>query len=100
LQARPEEAAMRGLQLPIASERNESIQPPNRAIDWPAIERDYRSGHLSLRALGRKFACAHSTIANFAARHGWARNGHVPVEVSEIVSASERSEDPTNIRTS
>ena len=43
------------------------------AIDWLAIERDYRAGLLSLRALGQKHGCSHSTIANFAGRHGWTR---------------------------
>jgi uncharacterized protein YjcR len=43
------------------------------AIDWLAIERDYRAGLLSLRALGQKHGCSHSTIANFASRHGWIR---------------------------
>jgi hypothetical protein len=45
----------------------------NMAIDWLAIERDYRAGLLSLRALGQKHGCSHSTIANFAGRHGWTR---------------------------
>jgi hypothetical protein len=43
-------------------------------IDWPAIERDYRSGSYSLRALALKHGCSHSAIANFAGRHGWSRN--------------------------
>ena len=44
-------------------------------IDWLAIERDYRAGELSLRALAEKHGCSHSTIANFAGRHGWSRVG-------------------------
>jgi uncharacterized protein YjcR len=53
--------------------RKRSFRPRNMAIDWLAIERDYRAGLLSLRALGEKHGCSHSTIANFASRHGWAR---------------------------
>ena len=45
-------------------------------IDWTAVERDYRAGRLSLRALGEKHGCSHSTIANFASRHAWSRNAH------------------------
>jgi len=45
-----------------------------RDIDWPAIERDYRAGLLSLRDLAEKHDCAHSTIANYAGRHGWTRS--------------------------
>jgi hypothetical protein len=47
----------------------------NRSIDWDAVERDYRAGRLSLRQLGQKHRCSHSTIANFASRHGWRRDG-------------------------
>ena len=53
--------------------RSRSFRRRNRAIDWLAIERDYRAGLMSLRALGQKHGCSHSTIANFASRHGWAR---------------------------
>jgi hypothetical protein len=45
-----------------------------RDIDWNAIECDYRTGSLSLRELAVKHGCSHSAIANFAGRHGWARN--------------------------
>ena len=43
-------------------------------IDWAAVEVDYRAGRLSLRELGEKHGCSHSTIANFASRHAWSRN--------------------------
>ena len=45
-----------------------------RDIDWPAVERDYRSGSFSLRELAERHRCSHSAIANFAGRHGWTRN--------------------------
>ena len=47
-----------------------------RDIDWFAIEQDYhdyRAGLLSLPELALKHGCSHSTIANFAERHGWPR---------------------------
>jgi uncharacterized protein YjcR len=44
------------------------------AIDWLAVKRDYCAGHLSLRVIGEKHGCAHSTIANYASRHGWVRD--------------------------
>ena len=49
------------------------------AIDWLAVERDYLAGQLSLREIGEKHGCAHSTIANYAGRHGWIRNAPVSV---------------------
>jgi uncharacterized protein YjcR len=48
-------------------------RPKRRDIDWNAIEQDYRASPLSLRELALKHGCAHSTIANFAGRHGWIR---------------------------
>jgi hypothetical protein len=51
-----------------------SVRLRRSAIDWLAIERDYRSGLLSLRQLAHKHDCSHSAIANFAGRHGWTRN--------------------------
>jgi hypothetical protein len=47
----------------------------NTSIDWRDVERDYREGRLSLRQLALKHRCSHSTIANFAGRHGWTRDG-------------------------
>jgi hypothetical protein len=51
-----------------------ALRPRRQAIDWLAIERDYRRGLLSLRQLAHKHGCSHSAIANFAGRHGWTRN--------------------------
>jgi uncharacterized protein YjcR len=49
-------------------------------IDWPAIERDYRSGAMSLREMADKHGCSHSTIANCAGRRGWKRKSPDSVE--------------------
>jgi uncharacterized protein YjcR len=48
-------------------------RPKRRDIDWNAIEHDYLASPLSLRELALKHGCSHSTIANFAGRHGWIR---------------------------
>jgi hypothetical protein len=64
-------------QLAMDTVRPRQPRRRNLAIDWLAIEHDYRAGDLSLRALGQKHGCAHSTIANFASRHGWPRRTSV-----------------------
>jgi uncharacterized protein YjcR len=46
---------------------------PRMAIDWHAVERDYRAGALSLRDMANKHGCSHSAIANRASRHQWTR---------------------------
>jgi hypothetical protein len=65
----------------------------NTSIDWSAVERDYREGRLSLRQLGLKHRCSHSTIANFAGRHGWMRDGGP----CEIGTAAESEQWPENV---
>ena len=50
-----------------------NIGKPRRQLDWDAIGQDYRAGILSLREMACKHACSHSTIANYASRHGWVR---------------------------
>lgn len=60
------------------AERDDCLRWPREtrrnAIDWNAVEHDYRAGVLSLRELARKHECSHSAIANFAGRHGWIRD--------------------------
>ncbi|MDN3920079.1 hypothetical protein [Roseateles violae] len=51
-----------------------NIDKGRRDLDWSAIELDYRAGILSLRELGAKHRCSHSTIANLAGRKGWLRS--------------------------
>ena len=62
-----------------------------RDIDWNAIERDYRASPLSLRELALKHGCSHSTIANFASRHGWTRS---QAEASGRPTASRAADRP------
>ena len=56
-----------------AAEGSRIRQQKRRDIDWTAIERDYCASALSLHQLAKKHGCAHSTIANYAGRHGWMR---------------------------
>lgn len=43
------------------------------AIDWEAVERDYRAGILSVREIGAKCGCTHTAINKRAKRYGWER---------------------------
>lgn len=42
--------------------------------DWEAIERAYRAGSLSLRALADKYGSNEGTIRSRAKKHGWQRD--------------------------
>lgn len=53
--------------------RTEARLPHRPVIDWAAVERDYRAGQQSLRQLGQKHGCSHSSIANRATLHQWPR---------------------------
>jgi hypothetical protein len=61
----------------------------NMAIDWLAVERDDHTRQLPLRAIAEKHGCAHSTIANYASRHGWIRNA--PRSVSDCSHFAHKS---------
>lgn len=45
-----------------------------KAIDWEAVEREYRVGQLSLRAMAEKFACTAAAISKKAKEKGWVRD--------------------------
>lgn len=50
---------------------------PNRkrsAIDWEAIERDYRAGILSVREISRRAAVSHTAVQKKADHLGWVRD--------------------------
>lgn len=44
------------------------------AIDWPAVERDYRAGVLSLREMAGAHGVSHVSIKKRADKAGWTRN--------------------------
>ncbi|UYZ85318.1 hypothetical protein MTZ49_07165 [Entomomonas sp. E2T0] len=56
----------------------------NAKYDWEAIEKDYRLGQLSVRAIAEKhnFKGSHSTITSRAKRYGWTRN--ITKQVQEL----------------
>lgn len=56
-----------------------------RAIDWEAIEREYRAGLLSVRELGRRYTVSHQAINERAEREGWERD--LTARVRQAVSA-------------
>lgn len=50
-------------------------QPTTKGkTDWEAVERDYRCTNMTLRELGTKHNCLHTSIANKAKREGWSRD--------------------------
>jgi len=44
------------------------------SYDWEAIEKEYRAGQMSLRAISNKYGPAPSSIASRATRKGWVRD--------------------------
>lgn len=44
------------------------------ALDWEAIEREYRAGQLSVVEIGRQHGCTHGAINKRAKRDGWTRD--------------------------
>jgi hypothetical protein len=44
------------------------------AVDWEAVEREYRAGLRSLRDIGAEFGCSHTAIQKRADAEGWTRD--------------------------
>ena len=67
-----------------------------KQIDWEAVERDYRVGQLSLRALAEKHGTTASTISRRAAKHGWVQDASQEVRertrAALLVAADEGEE--------
>ena len=57
-----------------ASGGQEASRKSPAQIDWPAVERDYRTSQMTLRELGAKYGCDHAAIARRAKREGWQRD--------------------------
>lgn len=47
---------------------------PGHQIDWDAIEREYRTGQLSIREIGRQYGVSHVSIHRHAKADGWERD--------------------------
>lgn len=49
-------------------------------VDWPAVERDYRTSQMTLRELGEKYGCTHGAIAQKAKADKWSRDLRPAIE--------------------
>lgn len=45
-----------------------------KQIDWEAVERDYRAGVMTLRAIGEEYGVSHVAVKKRADKEGWARD--------------------------
>ena len=45
-----------------------------KAVDWEAVERDYRAGLKGLREIGDEYGVSHTAVRKRAAREGWDRD--------------------------
>ena len=50
------------------------MESKRKAIDWGAVERDYRAGTFSNRELAHKHGCAEGAIRYRAKQHGWQKD--------------------------
>lgn len=68
-------------------------------IDWAAIERDYRAGRDSLRAIGLRHGISHVSINKRAKRDGWVRDlSHkIAEKANELVTKAAVTTPVTNI---
>ena len=62
-----------------------------RSIDWEAVEREYRTGQLSIREIGKLFDVSHAGIGKRARQEGWTRDlmGQVRRRANEILALRE-----------
>ncbi len=70
------------------NERQGLTAKSNKQPDWEAIERAYRAGSLSVRAIGESHGVAHNTILKRAKKEGWQRDltGQVQAAVKDKVT--------------
>jgi hypothetical protein len=47
---------------------------PKKAVDWAAVEKDYRAGILTLRQMADAHGVSHVSIKKHADRHEWSRD--------------------------
>ena len=60
-------------------------------IDWEGVERDYRAGIATLRAIGERYGCTHALVQKRAARDGWERDlsAKIAAEAAALVAKQE-----------
>lgn len=59
-----------------------------RAVDWEAIERDYRAGVKTLRVIGEEYGVSHVAITKKAKKEGWTRDllAKIQAKADELVT--------------
>lgn len=66
-----------------------------KIVDWEAVERDYRTGIKTLRAMAQEHGITHGAINKRARRDGWERGalvrGKSPVKIEKEVDPLDRS---------
>lgn len=69
-----------------------------KAVDWEAVERDYRAGLKSLREIGIGHGVTHGAIRKRAGRDGWDRDlsARIKAKAESLVS---KAEVPTTVST-
>lgn len=65
-----------------------------KAVDWEAIEREYRAGQLSVREIADQHGVSHTAINKKAKAEGWARD--LAKQVRQRVSAQLVSNEVSN----
>lgn len=74
-----------------------------RVIDWQAIEREYRLGQMSLRALASKHGTTAGTISKRAKKGGWVQDATQEVRertrAALLTTAAEKEQDGNTVST-
>jgi hypothetical protein len=55
----------------MATKKKFPPTPARQRVDWPAVERDFRTGAFTLRELASKYGCSHVAIGKHARQHSW-----------------------------
>jgi hypothetical protein len=60
----------------MATQSRKSVTTPakRRKVDWPAVERDFRTGNMTLRELGEKHGVSHQAVAKRSKNEGWTQD--------------------------
>lgn len=55
-------------------EEQKDLKKKRPAVDWEAVEREYRAGVRSVRDIAAEFGCSHTAIQKKADAEGWTRD--------------------------
>lgn len=69
--------------------------PARKQIDWEGVERDYRAGIATLRAIAERYGCTHGAVQKRAARDGWERDlsAKIAAQAAALVAKQEVSKE-------